>query len=332
MFEEAAEFPVVVRSTTGPRKGAGVALGYRSRSDTVGAVSEPTTGVQTCYRHDDRRAGVRCQRCDRPICPSCMHQASVGFHCPECVKQSGQRVVTARTLGAVQTPYVTATLLALNVAVYLLSTVSGGGTLGGTPSRQFELDWALIGTGRVVGGAFGLGSIIGVSEGEWYRLVTSGFLHGSLLHLGFNMFALWILGRQLEPALGRGRFAALYGASLLAGSLGVMVLDPNQLTLGASGAVFGLFGYALVGQWARGINPMQSGIGGIIVINMVFTFAVPGISIGGHLGGLLGGAAAGALMDLLRPRLKAPPWAGTVFVVALGAICAAVSVAIGNGL
>lgn len=260
-----------------------------------------------------------------------MHQASVGFHCPECVKQSGQRVVTARSLAAGATPYVTTTLIALNVAIYVMSTVAGGGSaLGGSPSFEFELDWALIGSGRVAGGVFGVP--IGVAEGEWYRLVTSGFLHGSLLHLGFNMFALWILGRQLEPVLGRGTFAAVYSSSLLAGSLGVMVLDPNQLTLGASGAVFGLFGYALVGQWARGINPMDTGLGGIILINLVFTFAVPGISIGGHLGGLIGGAAAGALLDIVRPKIDAPAWVGTLFVAVLGACCAVVSIAIGNGL
>lgn len=260
-----------------------------------------------------------------------MNQASVGFHCPECVKEGGQRVVTARSLAAGSTPYVTTTLIALNVAIYVMSTVAGGsGSLAGSPSRQFQIDWALIGSGRVSGGPFGVA--VGVAEGEWYRLVTSGFLHGSLLHLGFNMFALWILGRQLEPALGRANFAAIYFSSLLAGSLGVMVLDPNQLTLGASGAVFGLFGYALVGQWARGINPMDTGLGGIIVINLIFTFAVPGISIGGHLGGLIGGAVAGALMDVVRPRISAPAWVGTLFVAVMGAGCAVVSIAIGAGL
>ncbi len=261
-----------------------------------------------------------------------MNQASVGFHCPECVKTSGQKVVTTRTMAARGTPYVTTTLIAVNVVVYLFSTLTGGGTVGGAPSRQFELDWALIGSGTVAGGPFGLGQAVGVAEGEWYRLVTSGFLHGSILHLAFNMFALWILGRQLEPALGRVNFAAVYVSSLFAGSLGVMILDPNQLTLGASGAVFGLFGYALVGQWARGINPMDSGLGGIIFINLVFTFAVPGISIGGHLGGLVGGAAAGVLMDVVRPRIDAPVWVGTVLVTVLGLACALASVVIGNSL
>ena len=246
-----------------------------------------------------------------------MTQASVGFHCPECVKGSSQRVYTARTLRrSTATPVVTATLVALNVVVYLYSTVAGGGTVGGTPSFSFQLDWSLLGRGMTAAGP------IGVAEGEWYRLVTGGFLHANLLHIGFNMFALWILGRQLEPVIGKWAFTALYFASLLAGSLGVMLSDPGQLTLGASGAVFGLFGYALVLQWARGINPMDTGLGGIILINLLFTFAVPGISVGGHIGGLIGGAVAGLLHDVVQPRINAPEWVGTALVVAFGLACA----------
>ena len=250
-----------------------------------------------------------------------MTQASVGFHCPECLKTAGQRVHTARSLTAGPAPVVTSALVALNLAVYLFSTVTTGGTPLSAPSRAFELDWALLGELPQIGG-------IGVAEGEWYRIVSGGFLHANLLHLAFNMFALWILGRQLEPAIGRGPFAAVYGASLLAGSLGVLVADPRALTVGASGAVFGLFGYALVAQYARGINPMDTGLGGIILINLVFTFAVPGISIGGHLGGLAGGVVAGALFDLLRPRLRLPTWAGAVSVAVLGVACAVASVGV----
>jgi membrane associated rhomboid family serine protease len=273
-----------------------------------------TTEVQTCYRHDDRRAGVRCQRCDRPICPDCMHQASVGFHCPECVKGSGQKVYTARQLSAGAAAPVTVTLLAVNVATYVLSTLGLGGTALFDPAPVFVADWGLIG--------------FGVGDDQWYRLVTGGFLHADLMHLGFNMFALWILGRQLEPVLGRAAFAAVYGASLLTGSLGVMVADPHALTVGASGAVFGLFGYALVAQYARGINPMDTGLGGIILINLVFTFVVPGISIGGHLGGLVGGAAAGALLDVVRPRIGLPAWAGTALIAVLGLACGLAAAAI----
>jgi membrane associated rhomboid family serine protease len=243
-----------------------------------------------------------------------MHQASVGFHCPECVKGSGQKVYTARNLSAGAAAPVTIALLAVNVATYVVSTLGLGGSPLFDPAPAFVGDWGLIG--------------FGVADDQWYRLVTGGFLHADLMHLGFNMFALWILGRQLEPVLGRAAFGAIYGASLLAGSLGVMVADPRALTVGASGAVFGLFGYALVAQYARGINPMDTGLGGIILINLVFTFVVPGISIGGHLGGLVGGVVAGALHDVVRPRLGLPAWIGTTLVTILGVACGAAAVAV----
>lgn len=296
-----------------------------SRPDTVVAV---TTDVQTCYRHGDRRAGVRCQRCDRPICPACMQQASVGFHCPECVKASGQRVHTMRTLQSANQAYVTMALVAANAAVYLVSTLGTGGTPLTSPSRLFENDWGLI--GRIAASPL---FVVGVADGEWYRIITGGFLHANLIHLAFNMFALWILGQQLEPAVGRITFAAVYVSSLIAGSLGVLLLDPGELTVGASGAVFGLFGYALVAQWTRGINPMDTGLGGIIFINLVFTFAFASvISVGGHLGGLVGGVLAGALVDIVRPQLRLPDWAGAVLVVVLGAACFAASLAVGSSL
>jgi membrane associated rhomboid family serine protease len=283
-----------------------------------------TTDVQTCYRHSDRRAGVRCQRCERPICPDCMHQASVGFHCPECVKGSGQQVHTMRTLAASSNPVVTTTLVALNVAIYVATSLGAGLS---QPSFRVQLDYALIGRGFS-----SLTGVIGVAEGEWYRLVTGGFLHGSLLHLGFNMFVLWILGKQLEPTLGRVGFSAVYFSSMLAGSLGVMLVEPGALTVGASGAVFGLFGYAVVAQYVRGINPMQTGLGMIILLNLAFTFLVPGISIGGHVGGLVGGFVAGLLHDVLRRRVGAPAQVGVALVVALGAACAVAAVVVAAGL
>jgi membrane associated rhomboid family serine protease len=283
-----------------------------------------TTDVQTCYRHSDRRAGVRCQRCERPICPDCMHQASVGFHCPECVKGSGQQVHTMRTLAASSNPVVTTTLVALNVAIYVATSLGAGLS---QPSFRVQLDYALIGRGFS-----SLTGVIGVAEGEWYRLVTGGFLHGSLLHLGFNMFVLWILGKQLEPTLGRVGFSAVYFSSMLAGSLGVMLVEPGALTVGASGAVFGLFGYAVVAQYVRGINPMQTGLGMIILLNLAFTFLVPGISIGGHVGGLVGGFVAGLLHDVLRRRVGAPAQVGVALVAGLGAACAVAAVVVASGL
>ena len=297
--------------------GAGVASGLGARS-VVGV----TTDLQTCYRHGDRRAGVRCQRCERPICPDCMNQASVGFHCPECVRSSAQTVYTARTLraGGPGGTTVTSALVAINVAIYVATSL-GSGLM--SPSFAFQLDWALIGRGfsRAEG-------IIGVAEGEWWRLVTGGFLHGSLLHLGFNMYILWMLGKQFEPRIGSGRFAAVYGSSLLAGSLGVMLLDPGALTVGASGAVFGLFGFAVVSQLGQGINPMQTGLGGIVLINLLFTFLVPGISIGGHVGGLLGGVVVGVLYEVTARRMRLPAAATMTAIGTFGLLCAVVSVAV----
>jgi len=294
--------------------GALVASGYRRLV---------TTDVQTCYRHADRRAGVRCQRCERPICPDCMHQASVGFHCPECVRGSSQQVHTVRTMAAASNPVVTSALVALNLAIYVASSLGAGLS---EPSFRVQLDWALIGRGFTEAG------FVGVAEGEWYRLITGGFLHGSLLHIGFNMYVLWVLGKQLEPTLGRAGFSAVYFSSLLAGSLGVMVLEPEALTVGASGAVFGLFGYAVVAQYVRGVNPMQSGLGAVILVNLAFTFLVPGISIGGHVGGLLGGLVAGFLHDVVRRRTGAPASAGIAMVVAFGIACALASVAVAGSL
>lgn len=246
-----------------------------------------------------------------------MNQASVGFHCPECVKGGGQKVYTARTMPSSSAAMVTTVLVAMNVAIYVVSSLGAGLS---QPSFPVQLDFALIGQGLSAEG------LIGVAEGEWYRLITGGFLHGSLLHLGFNMYVLWILGKQLEPSLGRIGFAAVYFASMLAGSFGVMVLDPGALTVGASGAVFGLFGYAVVAQFVRGVNPMQTGLGLVIALNLVFTFVVPGISIGGHVGGLLGGLAAGVLHDVVRRKVGAPPAVGIALVAALGVACAVGSV------
>lgn len=234
-----------------------------------------------------------------------MTQASVGFHCPECARRSGQRVYTANTLLRGSAPYVTQALVAINVAVYVIGlTQSSQDALGGRTG--FSAD----------GGLFAFG----VANGEWYRVLTSGFLHAGLIHLGFNMFALWILGSQLEAAIGRVRFAVVYFVSMLSGALGVLIVSPDSLTVGASGAIFGLFGLALAAQRARGINIWQSGLGGILLINLLFTFSVPGISIGGHLGGLAGGYLCGVLLYELAPRIKLE-LLPVVLCIVLGAGC-----------
>jgi membrane associated rhomboid family serine protease len=218
-----------------------------------------------CYRHPTRVAGVKCRRCERAICPDCMVSAPVGFQCRECVK-GAPAVRSLRSLH--RDPYVTWALIAVNVVIFL--PVLGG--------RNESQDLGLFGPA--------------VAAGDWWRIVTSGFLHFDIIHIGFNMALLFWLGQMLEPALGRVRFALLYAVSLLAGSLGVLVLDPNALTGGASGAVFGLMGAAVLVLRRRGVDPMQSGLGGLLLINLLFSFR-PGVSIGGHLGGLAGGLVAG---------------------------------------
>ncbi|HEX6421344.1 MAG TPA: rhomboid family intramembrane serine protease [Acidimicrobiales bacterium] len=244
-----------------------------------------TTDVRTCYRHPDRRAGVICQRCDRPICPSCMHQASVGFHCPECARSGRQRIVSARSLTA--RPVVTAFIVAVNVAVFVADAITSGDI------------------GNRIDGWADEGVLYGpaVAAGDWWRPVTAGFLHVNLLHLGFNMFLLWQLGNLLEPAVKRWGFGALYAMSVLGGSFLALVLDNDVLTVGASGGVFGLMGAAFVALRSRGVNPFQTGIGPLILINLVLTFSIPFISIGGHVGGLAAGALGGWILWQLGPRL-----------------------------
>jgi membrane associated rhomboid family serine protease len=174
-----------------------------------------------------------------------------------------------------------------------------------------------------------LGGLAGpqVAAGQWWRIITAGFLHSGLIHLALNMVALYVFGMPLERALGRLRFGTLYLTSLLAGSLGVLLLSPNALTVGASGAIFGLLGAIIVGQRAAGINPRSSGMLTLLIINLVFSFAVPGISIGGHLGGLAGGLIAGSLLFRRGSRPQAMVYTLACIALAIGFFAAALWVA-----
>jgi len=186
------------------------------------------------------------------------------------------RLWNART-----TAVVTRVLIAINVAVFVLTSASGGSLQGATSKLHTRL--ALYGPA--------------VRDGEWYRLITAGFVHYGLIHIAFNMILLYRIGESLEAAVGRVRFLVLYFVSLLAGSFGALLLSPNAYTAGASGAVFGLFGAMAIGQRRSGIDVWRNGIGGLIVINLIFTFAAASnISVGGHLGGLVGGALVGAVL------------------------------------
>lgn len=261
------------------------------------ADAEPTGDDWGCYRHPYEAAGVRCTRCDRPICPKCMVTAPVGFQCPECVKGAPpvRRYSEIRS-GAGQTVVVTTAIIAVNVAVFAMS-LGGGGSLN---SNRLAPDWALFGPA--------------VANGDWFRVVTSGFLHYGPIHVFFNMFILYQLGQLLEPALGRVRYGLLYFTALLGGSVGALLVTPNALTAGASGAVFGLMGAAAVALQRRGINVMQTSIGSLLVMNLILTFAIRGISIGGHIGGLLAGAAGGFLLLQTEDH----PTAATAAITALG--------------
>src|ERR671916_1805011 len=223
--------------------------------------------MAVCYRHPNRETGVSCSNCGKPICPDCMTSTPVGMRCPDCAGQT-QRVQTMRSLHV--DPTVTYVLIAINVLMFLGAGAGGslltGGGSGG--SRVFN-DFALWGP------AIDLGH-------DYWRLITSGFLHSGILHIGFNMYILWWLGQMLEPALGHVRFAALYFASLLAGSFGAVLLSPETPVVGASTAIFGLLGAAVGMARNRGIDLMASGLGPVLIINLAITF-FPGfnISVGG---------------------------------------------------
>jgi membrane associated rhomboid family serine protease len=229
-----------------------------------------------CYRHPDRETGLSCSECGRPICVDCMTAAPVGIRCPEhSGKPRGPAKVTQtvrRTAGAGTGAIVTRVLVAINVSVYLLQLGEGAGLNANS------------------GWIFEHGALFGplVADGDWWRLLTAAFLHYGPIHLGLNMLALWWFGEVVERSLGRGRFLLLYLASGLSGSAGALLADPTAVTVGASGAVFGMLGALLILEWqATGSFTGQAMT--LIALNLVFSFAVSGISWGGHIGGLVGG-------------------------------------------
>jgi membrane associated rhomboid family serine protease len=261
--------------------------------------------MATCYRHPDRETGVSCSSCGRPICPDCMTPTPVGMRCPECARDR----TPVRTLRSTSDdPVATYVLIAMNVLAFVGSLAGGSGV-------------AERGGGSVIvnGALFGPA----VADGEYWRLLTSGFLHAGLIHIGFNMYLLYILGTMLEPAIGRARFLALYFTSLLGGSFGALLLNPDSLTVGASGAVFGLMGGAVVIMRARGFDPMASGLPMLIGLNLLITFVFPGISIGGHIGGLVAGAIAALVLVEVGDRVRSAVGP----VVACGALGIALAVA-----
>ncbi|GAA3212900.1 rhomboid family intramembrane serine protease [Actinocorallia longicatena] len=241
------------------------------------------TGVPTCYRHPGRETHVRCVRCDRYICPDCMVEASVGFQCPECVRDGnkGVRQAEGQFGGApVARPYVTYVLIGINLLVFL------GQLRNGTSTKQIA--------------QFGLNGQA-VADGEWYRIITSMFVHDGPPHILFNMWALYSLGQPLETALGRVRFGALYFLSGLGGSAMVYLLAADTFTVGASGAIYGLFGAFFV--LARRLNLSMGPLVFLIILNLGITFLGANISWQGHIGGLVTGFLLG-LAYVYAPRAR----------------------------
>ena len=284
-------------------------------------------GEHRCYRHPDRITGRRCTRCGKYACGDCLVQATVGSNCLDCVRAARPAISRrARTWSAGQSLLITKILIGINVAVFVWITVQDPSSLA---SRGIFLGQAQLGLSadivdRGVIFRFPDGDYL-AGPGEWYRIITSGFVHFGLIHLAFNMYLLFLLGRMIEPAVTRTQFALTYVAALVGGSAGAMLLQPTGLHGGASGAVFGLMGAVFIGYRQRGINPFASGIGTLLVLNLLITFALPGISIGGHLGGLLVGAACGAVV-LAPDRGRFSPAVRTAVPAALLVMSAVVAV------
>ncbi|PZT72991.1 MULTISPECIES: rhomboid family intramembrane serine protease [unclassified Streptomyces] len=278
----------------------------------------PAEGPAVCYRHPDRPTGVRCVRCERPICPECMIGASVGFQCPDCVRQGsgtghGATAARPRTLAggvvADDPRLITKILIGINIAVFVAAA----------------MDKALLDDLMLLGRAIvhDHGPVEGIAEGQWYRLVTAMFLHEEPWHIAFNMLGLWWLGGPLEAVLGRVRYLSLYLLSGLAGSaLTYWLAAPNQPSLGASGAVWGLLGATAV--LMRRLNYDMRPVFALVALNLVITFNPwGGIAWQAHIGGLIAGVLIGIGMvhaprerrDLVQFGTCAAVLAATVVIV-----------------
>jgi membrane associated rhomboid family serine protease len=275
-----------------------------------GPSSEPEVSAPapTCFRHPDRETYVSCVRCGRPACPDCLRSAAVGQQCVECIREGnrGSRSGTAPFGGRVSNrPVVTWTLVAINVLAYIAEIANSN---------------ALINNGALVGR---FNATIGVADGEWYRLLTSAFLHEPLgsgfgiFHIAFNMWALIVVGPAIERLLGRVRYLAVYLISALGGSvLFYLIARPEAVGLGASGAIFGLFGAWFV--LARRLRLDARMVIGLIAINLVISFTVSGIAWQAHVGGLIAGAAITAAYAYApRNNRTLVQIAATVAIVAL---------------
>ena len=273
-----------------------------------------------CYRHPDRETYVTCAECGRGICPDCMTFGPVGIRCPDHASATGRQAAPRRAVRRTSVslsrrgPFVTQALIGINVGIYLLQLAIGG-TVNGTGNWIYE-------HGVLVSSAIdSSGQVVGVAEGEWWRLLTAAFLHYGPLHLGLNMLVLWILGQGVESYFGHARYALLYLVAGLAGSAGALVWSPDALTVGASGAIWGIMGAAIVLERRR-IYVFGGQATALLVLNLAITFLIPGISRGGHIGGLVGGILAALALTSIRRS----PALATLSVVAVGAVSVVVAV------
>jgi membrane associated rhomboid family serine protease len=267
-------------------------------------IPPPPPGGDRCYRHPEVATGVHCTRCGRPICPECMIAAPVGHQCPTCVAEAkreyrqgpGRRVAIANAKAI----SVTTVLLALMGVGYVLEVVAGGaGSLVGGPGTVHLVRLgASVGLAQVPGG-----ELVGIATGQEWRMVTAIFLHGGILHLLMNAYALWIFGPVVERELGRVRFLALFLTTGLFASAASYAFAnvPAQVSVGASGAIFGVVGafvsynyrhreLAVAAARLRGLVPF-------LLLNVVLTFSFPLIDWRAHVGGFVAGLVAGVVAE-----------------------------------
>ena len=289
--------------------------------------------VKHCYRHPQRETGVSCSNCGRSICHECMIEAPVGFRCPECVKQQSAGGSRAKvvTRGQIRSRWgaaggamsggapVTKVLIGINVALFLAELLFGAvGAMGGGSTGM------LVDMGALVP------AYVAVKH-EYWRLFTAMWLHGGLLHVAFNMYALYIGGSYLEMIAGKGKYLAIYLIAGVAGNVAVYLLAaPISVTIGASTAIFGVFGalftFSLHNRDSAVGRALKS-MGSVILINLVITFVVPGISWQGHVGGLIGGVLAVEALTWFGRRDLRAPW-GARDVALLAAVVAIMVVAV----
>ncbi len=295
-------------------------------------MSDRARSESVCYRHTDRPAGVRCQRCERVICPDCQYIAPVGFHCPECLAAARRARMAAAPRGrsaavprrrrqsavisgqaafqvARRPAVLTGLLVAANLVMFVVAAATRRSVWQDLGVRQYDI----MGNGALWAPGINV-------EGEWWRLFTGGFLHANILHVGFNVLLLGLLGAPLERRLGSLRFSLLYVTALLSGSLGAVLVSPRAFTVGASGAVFGLMGAHLMVSRAAGRRARDSGVMGLLVLNLITTFLFPNISIGGHIGGLVGGLLASWILLTPDRREHVPRGLATAVGVVLAGL------------